>query len=667
MPAPAALLVFATLCPLAAFVLLLGLGRRLGTPLAGWSATFFSLLSFAASLLALVIWCNPGGRHFHGTTWGIREGPIYLTMAWLPIGPGIAQEHGGFADVGIYVDSLTIAMFAMATLVAAAASAFATGSMRRDADNPRFFLIHALLCFSIFAIFIASSILQIALFWCFAGLGVFLMVGFWNGATAARQASTRTFCILAASDALLLIGISLLIASAGNLSFPQLWASVGMLGSSHVTIAGIFISLGALGRAGQFPFHPWWTDATEAPSPAGVTLHSAGIAACGVYLLARIFPILTADVHLLLAITGTVTVVLSALIAVAQSDIRRALAYIVLAQIGYMVLGIGVGSWAGALFHLITCGFIGSLLLLAGGAVIWSADHQRDLRRFGGLWKRMPVTASTFAVGVLSMAGFPFFAAHSSRMLILADTAAFATLATNTFERSGMYWALFVLPAMSSCLIAFALVRCWMLTFVGRPRNRKIHQKAVEISTLWTPLLLLAVISIFAGSLLGVADLLAGSIKESNIQMQMIARQAGIAPLSQTTGGFNNAWPMAATGAASAGDAADVSINLSPAAFAQSHGQALARGWEMWTWMIGCVPAAILYRRGLKIARRLRRNRIARALGIWLGNEMYFVETYEWLLGRTTIAMAHLFLWFERFIIEPLTSRLAEMLRRVFA
>src|SRR5882724_10696008 len=154
MPAPAALLVFATLCPLLAFGLLLGLGRRLGTPLAGWLATFFSLVSFAASLLALVIWWNPGGRHFHGTTWGSREGPIYLSVACLPIGPGLAQEHGGFTDVGIYVDSLTIAMFALATLVTAAATAFATGSMRTDADNPRFFLIHSLLCFSIFAVFI---------------------------------------------------------------------------------------------------------------------------------------------------------------------------------------------------------------------------------------------------------------------------------------------------------------------------------------------------------------------------------------------------------------------------------------------------------------------------------------------------------------------------------
>jgi len=278
----------------------------------------------------------------------------------------------------------------------------------------------------------------------------------------------------------------------------------------------------------------------------------------------------------------------------------------------------------------------------------------------------MPVTAATFGVGVLSMAGFPFFAAHSSRLSILADTAAFATLATKFLDRSGMYWALFDLPALASCLLAFALVRCWMLTFVGQPRDRKIHRRAVEISTLWTPLLLLAVISMFAGTLLGVTDLLAGSIKESNIQMQTIARQSGIPPLSPANGGFENAWPIASATPAAGTDSQTPPQNLSPVALAQSHGQSLARGWELWTWLIGGLPAAILYRRGFKIARRLRHRPFVRPLSLWLAHEMYFTETYEWLIGRTTAALAQLFFWGERFIIEPLSNRLREMLRRAF-
>jgi NADH-quinone oxidoreductase subunit L len=332
------------------------------------------------------------------------------------------------------------------------------------------------------------------------------------------------------------------------------------------------------------------------------------------------------------------------LIAIAHTDLKRAISFCILSQLGTIAMAIGLGSWGGGLFHLITCGFVGGLLLLGCGSVVWGADHRRRLAELGGLWTRMPVTAATFAVGALSLAGMPALAVEHSRALVLADAASFASLAQQFGGRSSMYWAFFILPILSAVLVAFALTRCWMLTFWGKPRRRDVYEKATEHSVLWTPLLMLAVLAIFAGSVLGAADLLAASMSESSAEAQAWTKTTSTATAPVRYFIFDSAWPMQTAAPAAQMEAealADASPDeFTPAAYAQAHGQILQRRWARWTWVAGIIAALALYQRGYKYPRQLQRRLWPlRHLRLWLADEMSFSAMYEWTFGRPALAV----------------------------
>jgi NADH:ubiquinone oxidoreductase subunit 5 (subunit L)/multisubunit Na+/H+ antiporter MnhA subunit len=652
MPAPALLLLLAVCLPLLMVGLLAVLGRRLGTPLAGWAATALAALSFGASLWALVLWCSPGGRHFHGVSWGMRERPINLSAA-ASSGSAVQQESSPLRDLGIYIDSLTIAMFALITLVAVLAGAFAIGFMRGDPHYPRFFLLLSLLVFSILALVLSGSLILVLLFWACGAVASHLLIGFWKPAPAPALAARRTTLLLGVGDLLLLIGVVFLARCAGTLHYPKLWAvlsdaDIGQaifvrghrLSAALLTAIEICLVLGIGARAALFPLHAWWGDAAEAPTPALTILQSAGFSVCGIYLLARLFPILTPNAKLLLAILGASTALLAALIAIAHFDIKRVICFCILSQLGTIAMAIGIGSWGGGLFHLITCGFVGSLLLLGCGSVIWGAGHHRRLAELGGLWPRMPVTAATFAVGALSLAGVPALAVEHSRAMILADAASFASLAAQFGGRSAMYWAFFVIPIISALLVAFALTRCWMLIFWGKPRRRDVYEKATEHSVLWTPLLMLAVLAIFAGSVLGAADLLGASMSESSAEAQTWVKSGGAITEPSRYFIFDSAWPMQSSGPVIAAEAAEALTDtppdlFTPAAYAQAHGQLLQRRWLRWTWIVGIVASLLMYRRGYHHPRQLqRRVPPLRHVRLWLADEMSFMAMYEWTFAR---------------------------------
>jgi len=659
MPAPAFLLILAVFLPLLSVGLLAILGRRLGTPLAGWTATALAALSFGASLWALVIWCSPGGRHFHGVSWGMRERPINLSAAASSGSTG-QQETSPLRELGIYIDSLTIAMFALITLVAVLASAFAIGFMRGDAQYPRFFLLQALLIFYVLGLVLCGSLTLALAFWICGALATYLLIGFWKPSHAPRLAARRSALLLGVGDLLLLIGIVLLAHFAGTLHYPKLWAVLSDADTGQAVIIGshrlsaalltaieICLILGIGARVALFPLHAWWGDAAEAPTPALTLLQAAGFSVCGIYLLARLFPILTPNAKLLLAILGATTALLAALIAIAHADLKRVICFCILSQLGTIIMALGIGSWGGGLFHLITCGFVGSLLLLGCGSVIWGAGHRRRLSELGGLWPRMPVTAATFAVGALSLAGVPALAVEHSRAMIMTDAASFASLASQFGGRSAMYWAFFVIPIISATLVAFALTRCWMLVFWGKPRRRDIYEKAAEHSVLWTPLLMLTVLAVFAGSVLGAADLLGASMSESSAEAQAWLK-TGAATGPSRYFIFDSAWPMQSSAPVIAAQAAEALSDVppdqfTPAAYAQAHGQLLQHRWSRWTWVIGIIAGLATYRRGYRYPRKLqRRLPPLRHVRLWLADEMSFMAMYEWTFGRPAWAIAQL-------------------------
>src|SRR5688500_4283349 len=523
MPAPALLLLIATLLPLLSFTILVFVGKRMG-PLAGIVGTLAIAGSFGCSIGAMMVWLQASGG-----AWGAGKLPIDLTFPWLPVGVGgVSQRYDGYIDVGIYVDSLTITMFAMITPVATLVHVFSIGYMREDKRFPRFFTYLGLFCFSMLGLVLGGTAIQLFVFWELVGLCSYLLIGFWYEKKSASDAAIKAFVTNRVGDFGFLIGFGILFYHLGNVTLPDMWGALGAAGQGReialgnglvfsaglLTVMGIGLFFGAVGKSAQFPLHVWLPDAMEGPTPVSALIHAATMVAAGVYLVGRIFPILTPDAKLFIAIIGCTTLPMAALIAIAQSDIKKVLAFSTLSQLGYMILAMGIGSWVGGLFHLITHAFFKALLFLGSGSVIHAAHHEQELPQYGGLIRKIPITGITFAIAVLAIAGTPVFSCYYSKDLILANAGAFGYLAQDA-GRAKYYWLLFWIPTVIAYVTAFYMTRCWMLTFWGKPRNQHVYDHAHEAPLLWVPLVVLAVLSIIGGSYLNVRELLMYSVKES--------------------------------------------------------------------------------------------------------------------------------------------------------
>jgi NADH-quinone oxidoreductase subunit L len=253
---------------------------------------------------------------------------------------------------------------------------------------------------------------------------------------------------------------------------------------------GVGIFLGCVGKSAQVPLHTWLPDAMEGPTPVSALIHAATMVAAGVYLAGRCFPLFAPEVLLVIAYTGAVTLFVAATIALVQTDIKRILAYSTCSQLGFMMLAIGVGGWVAGLLHLITHAFFKALLFLCSGSVIHGLHHEQDVRKMGGLWRKMPVTAFAMLVGVLAIAGLPLFSGWYSKDQILS-----AVMGYGLDHRQHI--VLLVLPLVTVAMTAFYMFRLWFLTFAGQPRDRHTHAHAHESPLVMTiPLVILAAFSI---------------------------------------------------------------------------------------------------------------------------------------------------------------------------
>ncbi|MDP9172250.1 MAG: NADH-quinone oxidoreductase subunit L [Planctomycetota bacterium] len=678
MPTPAFLLSLATLLPLGSFVMLLFMGKRMGTPLAGWLATAFIAMSFGLSLAAMIAWYN--GGQMAGMSWGPGDKPIDLSMKWLPTGSGIAQDHPGFLDVDIYVDGLTIAMFNMVTTVALLVHVFSIGYMAEDKRFPRFFTYFGLFCFSMLGLLLGGTLIQLMVFWELLGLSSYLLIGFWHEKPIATNAAFKAFIVNHIGDAGFLVGIGILfylMGDVGLLDSTRLLGAAGKMDGNTLTsillpngtsvsagiltVMGIALFWGAIGKAAQFPLQIWLVDAVEAPIPASALIHGATMVAAGVYLLGRVFPILTPDAKLFIGITGLVTLTMAALIAVVQTDIRKVLAYSTISQLGYMVMAIGIGSFAGGLFHLITHAFFKALLFLACGSVIRATGGEHELPQFGGLLTRIPVTAVTFGVGVLAIAGTPFFSGFYSQEMILSHAGAFATLAAQK-GHSSLYWAFFILPVVVSYITAFYMMRCWMLVFWGRPRNVRLFAGAVETPALWFPLVILAGLSIIGGSrLLDIKRL----VRQSQTETENFCN-AVLPPGSSAFTGFEQAWNVELDQRTIAG--ADPEEQR-PAGSSSSTalleaGHRLANRYWLGAFAVGLLLGFVIYLPGYAVTNKFMRFVPVRVLHQWLYRGMDFEEMYWSVFAGITIGASRFLTVSDRIFLDPLAGVSAWIARR---
>lgn len=419
---------------------------------------------------------------------------IIFQFTWIDFG-NIAVLGDTKINLGIKIDNIAAIMLFVVNLISFLVHVYSLEYLKGDKRFNRYYSYLGIFTFSMIGIVIADNLLMMYIFWELVGLSSYLLIGFWYEKQSASDAGKKAFLTNRIGDIGMLIGILILYTNYHTFSFNEIFHQ---LDSGHIpfgsngwlTAAGILVFLGAVGKSAQFPLHVWLPDAMEGPTPVSALIHSATMVAAGVYLSLRIFPILTADAMLFVAVIGGFTSFIAATIALTQNDIKRVLAYSTVSQLGYMVMSVGVGAYTFAFFHLVTHAFFKSNLFLGSGSVIHAMHHEQDMRHMGGLRKKMPITYVTFVISSLALAGIPLTSGFLSKDGILAGSLAFAHLTG--------HWLLPVFGFLVAMMTAFYMFRLIINTFHGTPRDQEKYDHAHENPLVMTvPLMILATLSIF--------------------------------------------------------------------------------------------------------------------------------------------------------------------------
>jgi NADH-quinone oxidoreductase subunit L len=371
--------------------------------------------------------------------------------------------------MGILVDNLVAVMLFVVTGISFLVHVFSIGYMSGEPRYNRYFGFLGIFTFSMLGIVLSNNLFSIYIFWELVGLSSYLLIGFYYERDSATQAQKKAFLANRVGDIGMFIGMMILYSQFRTFDYQEIYTHIGNgdfhLSNGWLTAAGILLFCGCVGKSAQFPLHIWLPDAMEGPTPVSALIHAATMVAAGVYLVARIFVILTPDALQVIAIVGAVTAFMAATIAMTQNDIKRVLAYSTVSQLGYMVMGMGVGAYGPAFFHLVTHAFFKACLFLGSGAVIHSAHHEQDMRYMGGLKDKMPWTFATFTVAMLALAGIPLFSGFMSKDAILANALGFAQV-----SGGGAWYIIPIFGFSAAALTAFYMGRQVWMVFFGENR-----------------------------------------------------------------------------------------------------------------------------------------------------------------------------------------------------
>ncbi len=419
---------------------------------------------------------------------------IVAAFTWITMGN--APSPGAISiELGFKIDNITVLMLFVVNLISFLVHVFSIEYMRGDKLYTRYFAYLGIFTFSMLGIVLTHNLLMMYIFWELVGLSSYLLIGFWFEKKSASDAAKKAFIVNRIGDIGMFAGILILFTQYKTFTFDVIYQQIAAgnipFGSNAwLTAAGILIFMGAVGKSAQFPLHVWLPDAMEGPTPVSALIHAATMVAAGVYLVVRIFVMLTADAMLVIAVIGAFTSLVAATIALTQNDIKKVLAYSTVSQLGYMVMSLGVGAYAFAFFHLITHAFFKACLFLGSGSVIHSMHHEQDIRNMGGLKKKMPVTYYTFLISTLAISGVPLFSGFLSKDGILAGTLAFGKLTG--------HWLIPIIGFTVAGLTAFYMFRLVILTFHGEPKDHHKYDHAHESPfVMAAPLVVLAALSIF--------------------------------------------------------------------------------------------------------------------------------------------------------------------------
>ena len=716
-------LIAGILAPFVSFWILVFWGPRLGKPLAGWVGVALGMgVPLALAFYVLIGW------------WGFEtpESRQHLSEAaarfyWANLGDVPVT-------VGVKLDSLTVAMYFMVTFIAFWIFFFSVGYMAGHSDEVghrslyhRFFAYLSLFGFSMLGLVVSSSLLFLFIFWELVGLCSYVLIGFYFDRAYASRAAIKAFVTNRVGDFGFLIGLMLVFFYLRTLDLDQAAANFAaqfhegdgvfaggfqLFGWSLATIMGIGLFCGAMGKSAQFPLHVWLPDAMAGPTPVSALIHAATMVAAGVYLVARVFRLMTPDALLFVALIGCLTLTLMALVAIVQTDIKKCLAYSTLSQLGYMIFGMGVGAWIAALFHLITHAFFKAMLFLGSGQVIEGCHHEQDMRKMGGLRKKMPVTCWTFFVGVLAISGAGIAGTHLGLGGFFSKDEILAVAYARAFEwddhhkhvpgehaygmpndefrianagvglglppyqgvgplpdgrGSDQYgrgseedgrgsekgghgldhdaaqseavfsgipplprW-MFYLALITAYVTPFYMMRCWWMTFMGKPRDQHVYEHAHESPLMYIPLAVLALGTVVASYFLF---------------RPMIADAAPVATAA--------AMVLPTDGAMH-----------TPAIEAAHHWLTLGVGFAF---LVGFAIAIAIYRNGLETAERIKNAFwLTRGIHSVLEHKYFFDEVYEVLWVKGTLLLARICRFIDTWVVDLVFNLAAGATERLAA
>jgi NADH-quinone oxidoreductase subunit L len=387
--------------------------------------------------------------------------------------------------LGFGVDPLAAVMIAVVGVVTLGVVVFSIGYMRGERGLTRYFGVIGLFAVSMAALVTAKSLLGIFVGWELVGVCSYLLIGFWYDKPSAADAARKAFIVTRVGDAGLLLGMAMLWHAKGSLELSAVLSHPEALPRTLLVPITLLLLAGAVGKSAQFPLHLWLPDAMEGPTPVSALIHAATMVAAGVFLIARMWPLFAAVPVVLdvILVIGTFTALAAATVAVAQTDIKKVLAYSTISQLGFMFAALGAGAWVAAIFHLVTHAAFKALLFLASGSVIHGSGTQ-DLREMGGLWRRMPITTACWVAGGLALAGVPPMAGFFSKDAVIASV-----VHASPFAGAAL--------VLSSLLTGLYIARATQLAFFGSSRGQSQPHESPAVMT--GPLVALALLAVGLG------------------------------------------------------------------------------------------------------------------------------------------------------------------------
>ncbi len=459
------------LLPLIGF-LINGIGfRKISNPIATFIGCGAVIVSFILAVLSFTA--------FEGTP------QIHHLFNWISVGN---------LNIGMdfQIDQLSLLMMLIITGIGSLIHIYSAGYMSHDEGFGKFFAFLNLFIFFMLLLVMGGNFVVMFIGWEGVGLCSYLLIGFWNKNENYGDAARKAFIMNRIGDLGFLIGIFLIIAKTGSVAFPEVFAAIPSLDSSIITTIALLLFVGAMGKSAQIPLYTWLPDAMAGPTPVSALIHAATMVTAGIYMIVRsnVIYSLSADALNIVGWVGLATALLAASIGLFQNDIKKVLAYSTVSQLGLMFMGLGVMAYSSSFFHVITHAFFKALLFLGAGSVIHAMSNEQDIRKMGGLYKKLPITFWTFFIATIAISGIPPFSGFFSKDEILA----------HVFEHNKWMW---MAALLVSFMTSFYMFRVLFLTFFGefRGTHEQEHHLHESPFSMTIPLLILAVLSAIGGFL----------------------------------------------------------------------------------------------------------------------------------------------------------------------